>query len=601
MINNRLRNKLSYLKCTILSIMKSPLQTLVFLKNIRGESVYENKKHIELATDWLLKAQQVGDDQGYSRGFYLYKGGWDKSYIETTGYIIPTLLKVSRTYNNKKYYDSALNAGQWLLSKQTKQGGFCGIDASDELVFDTGQVLYGLVALYELEESSQDFKLQYETAIEKAASWLCDVQDDDGSWTKYGYEGIAHSYYSRVSSILYRVGELMNNQNYKDCAEKHINWVISQQNEVGFFQKLQFTAQEKNSVLHSIIYVLEGLYDYYLMTKNEVVLQSMLKNAEQLKRINLERDLLLGSQYDDNFNCVNSERCMTGLAQWAGLAFKLHQLTKDEGYLHCARKTIFYLKSKQFTEGKVRGSLAGSVPFWGFYAKFRAINWGVKFFIDALLEHQKMPLSLIEESGLWIGECFKFSNMVDDRLTSTSYEYISILQSYVANSANVLDLGCGQGRHLDYFREQFQEKNILGVDPYYYDGKKVLEGDAYCIKTDIKFDLIYTIEALQHVKYLDVALAEIHKKLDDKGYFIICDRNPNSLLGYLKPIQEWRGKWMYPFDSPFREKWYGIKKWKKILNDNGFLVEDIKTFTGKNGRFGWFSRYSVIVARKNNG
>jgi len=595
-----MKKKIIKILMLLKSLFRHPLETITFFKVIRGEKIYENKKHILLASNWLLKAQEIGDDNGYSRGFYLYKQkGWDKSYIETTGYIIPTLLNVYRLTGDKVYRDSALKAGLWLLDIQKDNGAYTDIDRGKELVFDTGQVLYGLVAIYEFEDIENSLKEVYKTAIYKASSWLCDVQDSDGSWTTYGFNGIAHSYYTRVASILYKTGLLFDNQRFKNSATKNIYWSISCQNKNGFFKKLKFSDDEEN-LLHTIVYILEGLYDYYILTNDNDVYNSLISNANKLKEINLQRDIILCSQYNEFFDCVNSERCITGLAQWANLSLKLYKLTNDKDYLLVARKTLYYLKSKQFKENKnLKGSLSGSIPFWGVYASFSAINWGVKFFIDALIENEKYQLSLIEDSNLWIGECFKFkSGVVDESFSETSKEYLKILEIYINKSNNILDLGCGKGKYIRFFQKLFPNKNINGIDPYFYDETFVKKGDIYNINFDKKFDLIYTIEVLQHVKYLDIALKEIYNKLSDDGVFIICDRNPHSFIGCIKFIQEYRGKWMYPFDSPFNEKWYSIKEWHSILNRNSFIIEDIQTFTSKSGKLGWMSRYNIIIARK---
>lgn len=587
------------LRLLLLSFVKSPIAFFTFLKHIRNEDIYDNDIHIKMASEWLVKSQKHGVDNGYSRGFYLYKNGWDKSYIETTGYIIPTLLDVFTYSNDIKYKESALEAGKWLLSIQKNNGAFTDIDNDIELVFDTGQVMYGLIAIYELNDIDFDLKKQYEIAIIKSSTWLCNIQDEDGSWTKFGFNKIAHSYYSRVASILYKAGVLLNNDKFKDSSTKHIKWVLNCQNKNGFFDKLKFNDKE-DSLLHTIVYVLEGLYDYYMLSNDENVLKALLTNANKFKEINVNRDLLLCSQYDVDFNCINNERCITGLAQWSNLSFKLYELTHDKDYLFVAQKTLYYLKSKQFkSNDNLKGSLPGSVPFWGTYAPYSAINWGVKFYIDALLKNDKYKLSLIDDSNLWIGECFKFeSSVVDDNFTKTSKEYLKILEKYIDNADNILDLGCGEGKYIRYFRDIFKDKDVNGIDPYFFDGNIVKNGNVYDIDFDKKFDLIYTIEVLQHVKYLDIALKEIKDKLSGNGIFIICDRNPNSFIGYIKSIQEFRDKWMYPFDSPFLEKWYTIKKWHSILNRNGFKIESIKTFNSKNGKFGWMNKYNIIIIRK---
>ncbi len=594
-----MKKKLSKFKSFSLAVLKHPNQFLVFLKSMRNEEVVENDAHIILAADWLLQAQKFGEDDGYSRGYYLQKDGWDKSYIETTGYIIPTLLNVYEKIGDKRYLDSAKKAGKWLLDIQNDNGSFSDIDNGIELVFDTGQVLYGLIALYEEPTLSISEKERYYEAINNASSWLCSVQDKDGSWSRYGYQNMAHTYYSRVSSILYKAGLICENKIYQDAASKHIAWVLQNQKENGFFARLEFVEGEK-PLLHAMIYVLEGLYAYYHLTKDENILKALLKNADKLKEINSTRDLLLCSQYDASFTCVNPQRCMTGLAQWANLAFKLYKITKDEDYLVCAKKSLYYLKSKQFKEGEnLKGSLPGSVPFWGVYAPFSAVNWGVKFFIDAMVSYSEYEEDLITQSNEWIGECFRFhTHVITDEFSNTGEQYIKYLIPYVEQAGTILDLGCGEGKYIRYFQKLFPSKLFFGVDPVFHNGNDVKQGDVYAFEYPDKVDLIYAIEVMQHVKYLDKALENIHTHLKNNGYFVICDRDPHSFMGLLKPFYEYNGKWMYPFDSPFREKWYTFDNWQNILSKNGFVVEKIIPVKSSVGRINGMNKFNIFICKK---
>ena len=53
---------------------------------------------------------------------------------------------------------------------------------------------------------------------------------------------------------------------------------------------------------------------------------------------------------------------------------------------------------------------------------------------------------------------------------------------------------------------------------------------------------------------------------------------------------------MYPFDSPFKEKWYKKNEWINILKRAGFMVEEIKVLEGSGKKF--VNRYFFIRARK---
>ena len=60
----------------------------------------EHGPHLRSALEWLVAAQDATPDDGISRGYsfaystYFRGRGWQPSYPETTGYIIPTMLRL---------------------------------------------------------------------------------------------------------------------------------------------------------------------------------------------------------------------------------------------------------------------------------------------------------------------------------------------------------------------------------------------------------------------------------------------------------------------------------------------------------------------------
>ena len=145
-------------------------------------------------------------DGGFSRGFYLNRSkGWDRGYIETTGYILDTLLNLPTNFFTDGVKNSVENAINFLLTAQNSTGYFPCIDNDLPQAFDTGQVLYGLLS-YRRHLSGNydnDRKKQIDDAIHRACDWLVSSQDKaTGAWIASGYRGIPHTYYSRVASIL---------------------------------------------------------------------------------------------------------------------------------------------------------------------------------------------------------------------------------------------------------------------------------------------------------------------------------------------------------------------------------------------------------------
>lgn len=371
------------------------LLKLIFYGNKKIET--DNYYYIKLAVDWLLKANTICKKNGFSK-LYSLRNGWFGPYAETTGYIIPTLYTVLKLTNYRKSeIENAIdNSGNWLLSIQYENGAFGDSISSDpdvyktsqEFVFDTGQAIFGLLSIY-METKNNTF---INSAI-KAADWLIKVQDTNGAWSKYVYNNIPHTYYSRVSLALCELWRLTGIEKYRNAALKNIEWVINNQLENFAFKNCSFLPDNK-PVLHVIAYTIEGLWKSGVILKDEIIKNHARKSAETLNEIQ-KRDNVLYSHYDIDWNPVNFERCLTGLAQMAEIWLLIFKETNDKEMLNSAEVALTYLKEKIISNESypdLHGGLLGSYPWWGVYFPWAIPNWGNKFFIDALILRENIKL-----------------------------------------------------------------------------------------------------------------------------------------------------------------------------------------------------------------
>ena len=105
---------------------------------------------------WLATAQVEG---GGGIAAWHNEKGWAAPFIETTGYLIPTLIKWGRM-------EAAVLAGDWLLTQQLPSGAFPHMDGMGA-IFDTAAVIEGLRVLYEL-----TLDLRYDRALTRAMNWI---------------------------------------------------------------------------------------------------------------------------------------------------------------------------------------------------------------------------------------------------------------------------------------------------------------------------------------------------------------------------------------------------------------------------------------------
>ncbi len=578
-------------------------------KGMVDQSTTSDRQHLSWAADAILRYNRCSPDGGYSIAFTLIQG-WQQGYVETTGYLVPTVFDLADALQRPDVRENALAQGPWLLKHQRPDGSFPDITRTASAAFDTGQVLMGLHRLFQ-----ETGEARYEQSARRACDWLTALREPDGSWLKAEESpGRSATFFTRSAAALMDFGKLIGEPRYVSAGEAFLSWTAEQQLPSGLFRHSELVVG-KPYLLHTIIYVLEGFLQAYEVTGDQRWLEVTLRGAEALKQVNLNREIILFSYYDADLKPVTGEKCITGLSQWAGVALRLYELTGDEGYLTCASNTLFYLKSKQIKDDPVLGgSLPGSVPFWGDYLKLAFPNWNLKFFADALLRWTRMGLDtgLQEERFVMTAHGMNAAKVgwtnVEDHLSPFDVETLEQIEPLIAGQGeapDVLDLGCGAGRCLDWFAARHPKWRLVGVDPI--DPKRpdrnIVVGTAKHIPlADASVDAVYACIALQHVGDIDGALAEIGRVLRPGGILVVFDRNPVSLRGLLKPWHELRGRWIYSWDSPFRERWRTAGRWRGLMSKAGNRVEKIKGFTEPGGR-GWrrylpINRFLLIAARK---
>ncbi|MEK6744863.1 MAG: beta-L-arabinofuranosidase domain-containing protein [Nitrospirota bacterium] len=368
----------------LFTLLRNADELFVALRAMRGTNTHEDSWHLKLAGDWLVRAQTVHHDGGYAHSYALH-AGWQPSYPETTGYIIPTMLRLSDHLGDARYADSAVNAGNWLLGIQQPDGAFPDI-AGQKQVFDTGQIIEGLLELHR-----RTGQVGFLDAAIRAGDFLTGCQDPGGCWTAFSYNGLPHTYYTRVAANLLHLHAATGDGKYRTAALRNLDWTLSQQGANGYFASMSF---EPGSLplLHTIIYVLEGLLDSYRITGDEKLMTAVRITAGKLVAINNGRDYILQARYNSAWGSPCREHCTTGLAQWAGLLLDIYSLDHVAEHRLLAERTLRFLKTRQLrhADPDISGAISGSIPLWGSYFRFAFNNWTIKFFIDALLRWEQI-------------------------------------------------------------------------------------------------------------------------------------------------------------------------------------------------------------------
>ncbi len=356
-----------------------------YYKLSRDLSVEQKTAGLNSNIGWLKHSQDQMVDDGF--GTYRMIEGWTSSYPETSGYIIPTLIKYGIQYKDEDAINRAIKAADWLISIQKPSGGWQSLYIEHdrpEVVFNTGQVIRGMIAAY---QQTKDEK--YLNSAVKAADWLCGIQNEKGYWEQHVFMGVARVYDSYVVAPMLELYQITKNETYKKAAEKSINWIISEkQKPNGWFADCDNTIKHNDRpILHTISYTIDGMLDCGLLLQNEQYITAAQKAADVLLGKFEKRSYLFG-RYDKNWNGKES-MITTGCAQIAIVWQKLYQHTNEKKYLYAAQKMNSILLElidrgdKETTNTK--GALFGSFPLWGKYEKFANPNWATKYLADSLL------------------------------------------------------------------------------------------------------------------------------------------------------------------------------------------------------------------------
>lgn len=468
-------------------------------------------------------------------------------YPEVTGYFIPSLLQ----WGEK---ERACSYAKYLCSIQKEDGSWYDAYNNAPYVFDSAQILKGLIAI-------RTIMPEVDAYILKGCDWLLSNMQTDGRLVTPSEDawGEDEDFCSELIHIyclspIKDAGIIYKKNEYIDSVNKILN----------YYKKEKIEKIKNFSLLsHFYAYVMEGLYD---LGEIELCLESM----ERLEKYRNSKGGIPG------LNDVPWV-CSTGLFQLALVWYKLGNIEKGNSL-------FYYALSLQNKTGGWYGSYQAPsffAPFYKgrkkpFYFPDAEISWAVKYFLDALAIKEKLEFE--RQSSI-------FQEEIDEK--DGRYSLIrSIINSIAGDEVKkVCDIGCGKGRYVkrllaeypnnDYYVADLSssvmekigeecEKKVCGITNILYDN-------------DI-FDLVYVCEALEHAINIRGAFKELYRIVKKGGKIIIIDK-PIEKLGQLD-IYEW-------------EQWISDEDIKKYTKECGGVLEIIESISYENKNDGLFRAWII--------
>lgn len=416
-----------------------------------------------------------------------------KGYPEVTGYYIPTLLQWG-------HHDLALSYAKWLCRIQKKDGSWYDTDDRAPYVFDTAQILKGLIAIREMYPQA-DFH------IIKGCDWLIGNMQPSGRLTTPSKEAwgngracseLIHMY---CLSPLVQAADNLGISRYKEAAYQILHYYKK-----NYYEEIM----NFNLLSHFYAYVMEALLD---MGERDMALEAM----EKIGKLQNKNGAV--PAYKD-VNWV----CSTGLFQFALVWFRL-------GNIERGNKAFEYACKLQNASGGWYGSNLSEENSTEENDYFPAseISWAVKYFLDAL--HYKNIVEFDLQSNSFLDRI----DRQDGRYCIVRDEILSY--GRLKKRLKVLDAGCGKGRYLKNLTVDNPENTYYAMDlsesvMKYITAEEIVKKQGSL--TDIGypddfFDIVYTCEALEHAVDIESAIREMARVTKPGGKIIIIDKNKQEL------------------------------------------------------------------------
>jgi hypothetical protein len=354
----------------------------------RAAANVDPRRALEAAAQWIARAQDATGSGGVSAYYDTAKRAWAGAYPETTGYIIPTLLRYAAVTGNAEWRERALRMAVWEADIQLPEGGVRAgtMDATQiaPTIFNTGQVLFGWLAAWR--ESGE---MRFRDCAVRAADWLLAAQDPDGAWRRFASPFAAHTintYNTRVAYALALAARDLGESRYADAASRNVAWALTQMRPNGWLDNNDLEDNAK-PLTHTIAYATRGILEVGLLTANSTFVDAACRTARSVVQTQ-RTDGALPGRLDAQWQPAARWSCVTGNAQMAIIWQRLAAETGEQSWKAPAQRANHFnlsIQNVSATDEAVRGGIPGSYPRSGGYMKNRYPNWAAKFFMDALM------------------------------------------------------------------------------------------------------------------------------------------------------------------------------------------------------------------------
>jgi len=337
------------------------------------------------AMTWVSRAHDATGRCGVAAGYDLCRK-WQEPYPETSGYLIPTMLRAARVLDTDEWRGRAEEIGDWLIGLQHSDGAFPGGTGTEgaPVVFDVGQIMLGLIALARHRDSASTLD-----AAVRAGRWLARQQRPDGAWLSHF--GFPNTYAARVTWALAELWRATGDKEHLAPVERSLEWMLARARPDGWIDAMAFDG-DRIPWTHTIGYAVQGLLRCGSLLGGDLgdrATAAATACARRLAEMRTPLHPLLPGEIAEGFSPRSSYACLTGDAQlvtvWLDLAAR-HDDTALRARAVETFRRLAGLQVRQPLEPDAVGALPGSFPLTGGFEPNAFPNWATKFLADAALD-----------------------------------------------------------------------------------------------------------------------------------------------------------------------------------------------------------------------
>ncbi|SVA69322.1 uncharacterized protein METZ01_LOCUS122176 [marine metagenome] len=209
--------------------------------------------------------------------------------------------------------------------------------------------------------------------------------------------------------------------------------------------------------------------------------------------------------------------------------------------------------------------------------------------------------------GTWLGEFIRFLAIRAYAGYHIRYRALNKEILLLLNESNrVLDVGCGVGDHILGFARKFPNNDFVGIDidsaaisnarirATYRKLNNIQYHELNCLKMKFQsqFDLIYTVDMLEHVDDVATVILNIRNALKPDGFLVlhVPHKPQHRILKRLKKVK----------DEEHVRIGFSAQDLSTLLHEYHFQILSLKYTHGPLGAFAWelsyLSRHQPLLA-----